>query len=268
MFGPWLDRRICDELGQTNTVESLEPEEEEGPRPDGWARRRRRIASHIERSALEMIAAQGPDGVTVEQMAAAAGVSTRTFFRYFATRDDVMAALPRRQNQRLFVRVAARPPDEGVLQAFVNAVREVETEASDDDHLSLWWQARAHWPTDAPAPWMIADYGVVVAERIGAPVDDLRVAVLGTAIGHVLWVVFLRWLGSESGASLNAVVEESFRILAQIDDTPGLDPSPSSSAMRSTSRSLPGPERPSGSPSRRSPSFPPGMRSTSAKRHR
>ncbi len=38
----------------------------------------------------ELVGAHGLDGVTVDMVCAAAGVSTRTFFNYFATKDDAV----------------------------------------------------------------------------------------------------------------------------------------------------------------------------------
>src|SRR6266851_5497520 len=88
---------------------------------DGWRRRRARIAFEIERVALQLFATSSPEEGTVDELARAAGISRRTFFRYFPSRDDVLGALPMRHVRRLCDRVAARPPGEGLLDSFIAA---------------------------------------------------------------------------------------------------------------------------------------------------
>ncbi len=60
--------------------------------PD-W-RQRKKTATHdrIRASALRLFREQGYDATTVEQIAAAAGVSHMTFFRYFPAKEDVALA--------------------------------------------------------------------------------------------------------------------------------------------------------------------------------
>lgn len=50
-------------------------------------RRRRQTEREIADAALELFEQQGVDGTTVDDIARAAGVSARTFFRYFATKE-------------------------------------------------------------------------------------------------------------------------------------------------------------------------------------
>ncbi len=190
--------------------------------PNGaWARRRVRIGGEIERVALGLFADRGPDNVTVEEIAEAAGISVRTFFRYFPSRDDVMSALPRRHVADLSARVAARPEDESVLDGFIAAVHEAAQDFADDDLMRLWGRAVDRWeaanaelPADNP---MLDSYGAVIAARLGAPIGDLRVQVLATAIASVMWLAFLRWVATDDGRTLPEFVEDCIQVLRDLD---------------------------------------------------
>ena len=113
MTGPALLRPASEVATQPTTSE---PEVISRPPADGWQRRRERISLEIERAALELFARSSPEDVTIDHIAEAAGISNRTFFRYFATRDEVLAALPRRSLGRLSELVRARPPSESVCR--------------------------------------------------------------------------------------------------------------------------------------------------------
>jgi AcrR family transcriptional regulator len=59
------------------------------PEPDWRERKKNATRDRIRASALQLFRDQGYDATTVEQIAAAAGVSHMTFFRYFPTKEDV-----------------------------------------------------------------------------------------------------------------------------------------------------------------------------------
>ncbi|WP_051570699.1 TetR/AcrR family transcriptional regulator [Cryptosporangium arvum] len=58
-------------------------------------RRRLATAAEIEAAALELFACGGSEHTTVDDIAAAAGVSPRTFFRYFPTKEDAVLGVKR-----------------------------------------------------------------------------------------------------------------------------------------------------------------------------
>jgi AcrR family transcriptional regulator len=72
-------------------------------------RRRRLLRDEIRTIAVELFVARGFDTVTVDDIAEASGTSQRTFFRYFASKDDIVLDLARRLDDRLLAAVAARP---------------------------------------------------------------------------------------------------------------------------------------------------------------
>ncbi|WOI56100.1 TetR family transcriptional regulator [Palleronia sp. LCG004] len=57
---------------------------------------------------------KGFDGVTVDEIAAASGISRRSFFRYFPTKEDVVVAGHAAFGERIIDVVKARPQDEDV----------------------------------------------------------------------------------------------------------------------------------------------------------
>jgi AcrR family transcriptional regulator len=60
-----------------------------GPEPDWRQRKKNATRDRIRACALQLFREQGYDATTVEQIAAAAGVSHMTFFRYFPAKEDV-----------------------------------------------------------------------------------------------------------------------------------------------------------------------------------
>ena len=55
-----------------------------------WTRTRRAAYAEITRTAMELFLEQGFEATTIDQVVAAAGISRRSFFRYFGTKEDVV----------------------------------------------------------------------------------------------------------------------------------------------------------------------------------
>ena len=77
------------------------------------AETRRALSSAAVRLAREL----GPDGVTVEDIAEAAGVSPRTFFNYFSSKDDAILGISPSDPPEMLHDLLARPPDESPLES-------------------------------------------------------------------------------------------------------------------------------------------------------
>lgn len=91
-------------------------------------KKKREVEAELSRVAMELFARHGFDAVTVEAIAEAAGVSRRTFFRYFPTKEDVFFARRRSQTERLAALVGsprgAEPPFPAVRRALLDLAAE------------------------------------------------------------------------------------------------------------------------------------------------
>ncbi|HEY3684173.1 MAG TPA: TetR family transcriptional regulator [Streptosporangiaceae bacterium] len=152
----------------------------------------------IQRHAVRLFREQGYDATSVEQIADAAGVSHRTVFRYFPTKD----ALVTLDDYGTLIAAACRaqPPELGPVAALRAALRDVVGGLTDTDvalkrdRQALVLGVPALWgaglPTITATKRTLAE---AVADRLGRPAADPEVrAVAGAAFG-ILISVWLDW---------------------------------------------------------------------------
>jgi AcrR family transcriptional regulator len=83
------------------------------PDPVGLRERKKRERRRrIEDVALDLFERQGFDATTIDQISAAADIAPRTFFSYFATKDDVVLADYAERLDRILHELDRRPGDE------------------------------------------------------------------------------------------------------------------------------------------------------------
>src|SRR5262245_40139578 len=84
-------------------------------------RKKQRTRSMLIDAAVELCERQGFDSTTVDQIAAVADVSPRTFSRYFATKDAVILALVDNMSEAVAVHLARQPMGMSELDALFAA---------------------------------------------------------------------------------------------------------------------------------------------------
>lgn len=99
-------------------------------------RKRRAVRAELSEAALPLLVERGFESVTIDDLAAAAGVSRRTFFRYFSSKDDMVFAFLDQWAVRLAADIVARPADEDPVAAVHQAFRQL-TRAYEDRALVL-----------------------------------------------------------------------------------------------------------------------------------
>jgi AcrR family transcriptional regulator len=83
------------------------------------------VRQEIARAAWPLFAARGYEATTVDEIARAAAVSRRTFFRYFESKEDVVVGTSDALAEDVLAAVAARPRRERPLVAIQRALRPV-----------------------------------------------------------------------------------------------------------------------------------------------
>jgi AcrR family transcriptional regulator len=96
-------------------------------------RKRQLVRDELADAALRLLARQGFEQTTVDELAAAAGVSRRTFFRYFASKEDVLISSVAVAFEGILAEVAARPAGEPPAVAIREALKTVTMEDFADD---------------------------------------------------------------------------------------------------------------------------------------
>ena len=88
-------------------------------------RERKKLATReaLRASALELFADRGFDGVTVEEICERADVATSTFFRHFATKEDVVLADYDLRGRQLLEALDAQPPGVGPTDLLIGATQ-------------------------------------------------------------------------------------------------------------------------------------------------
>src|SRR6478735_6141947 len=87
------------------------------------AQRKEETRTAIRDAAFRLFAEQGYEATTIDDIASAADVSPRTFFRYFPTKDDVVFNDHPERLEDLREMLAARPDDEPILDSLRAVVR-------------------------------------------------------------------------------------------------------------------------------------------------
>ncbi|MFD1815618.1 TetR family transcriptional regulator [Rhodococcus gannanensis] len=169
--------------------------------------------------AQRLFVEQGFDQTSVEDIARAAGISGRTFFRYFPTKADVLWVESEGEIGLLRERLAAGAPTERYEDVVVRAV--VDALATFPDDQVEWARHRAQLVLREPAVqaqafqrharWRAAAVEYAGA-RTGQPVD----ALFPTAVGHAALAATLTaheyWV-AHPGSDLTGILEQALRLL-------------------------------------------------------
>jgi AcrR family transcriptional regulator len=185
------------------------------------SRKKVRTRLAIEEAALTLFADQGYDGTTIEQIAEAAEFSPTTFFRYFASKSEVLLAPQQEQLPELQDAIRTRPAGESDLEAVRRAVQQAWVAHVDPDRTAR--MARALSSSHAAlgirevvgAGWSMA-MAEALADRRGLAKPD-EACVLAAQVGLLVFArVIAKWVARESRQDLARAVDKGFDVMIEL----------------------------------------------------
>jgi AcrR family transcriptional regulator len=177
-------------------------------------RKKDRTRRTLQAEAVRLFAAKGFQATTIEEIAAAAEVAPRTFFRYFPTKEAVVFWA---EHQPLLAGfVAARPDHEPAFQALRRGLIDGLARFYDRDRERLLERSKLACRTPALQPrWrqqqtdLAAGMAQLLAHRLGVRADDLEVRALAAAIAAALFVAIEEWQAHDGQQDLGALIDRA-----------------------------------------------------------
>ncbi len=171
-------------------------------------------------AALRLADERGLENVTVENISEAADVSPRTFFNYFATKDDALLGGPLPHGPSMRDRLLAVPADVPLVPALLEAI---SADIAEIQRERDFWLLRLRVIRSNPSllPVLVArgecaeqETVVAVAARTGLPTGDLFPQLAATLVGAAFRTAMMRWATAGDGRDLYDLVREAFGVLA------------------------------------------------------
>lgn len=186
-------------------------------------RKRLLVRSELAEAAVKLLADQGFEETTVDQIVAAVGMSRRTFSRYFDSKEDVIVHMLAEAGVKLCAELNARPADEPPAVALRRALS-VFTSMSVGNPAKMLRVSRLILDTPAllarflerQSQWQ-AEMTGILALRAGLDPDvDLRPAVAAGVALTVFQAALRRWVDSDGSESLDEVVDQALALVGPV----------------------------------------------------
>jgi AcrR family transcriptional regulator len=182
-------------------------------------RKRIRTKLMVQREALKLFAENGYEQTTVDDIAHAAAISPRTYFRYFPTKEDVV--LWDEYDETPLQDLWVKAPDEDPFVGLILSIRKIVADVYEQDAELL--LRRTQLSLRVPEIRsrfinrqliMIGPYFDQVAAAIGADPDDLRVHVSLAALYGAMLIAVERWQRDDGRENLLRLFDEAIAALA------------------------------------------------------
>jgi AcrR family transcriptional regulator len=197
--------------------------------PDWRQRKKNATRDRIRASALRLFLEQGYDATTVEQIAAAAGISHMTFFRYFPAKEDVV--LSDTYDPLIADEIARTPATWPVIRRIRTVLAEGLRQVYDTERDALLAQNRLIVTTPALRDRLWADQIAtqqLILQALGAGQDDPRPSfetrVKVAACLAAATTAILTWVENDGTPELPELIERALDTLARPETAQGAAP--------------------------------------------
>jgi AcrR family transcriptional regulator len=184
------------------------------------------VRDAITNAALDLFFAKGFDETTVEEIAKAAGVSRRTFFRYFSSKSDVIGQISVALGPFLSSAISAAPRTYSPLEVLRDAVLRVASAAAEFPRTKQLLRITEAHPEARQAQMArngeIEDHVArALAPRLKAPLNRGRPRLMAGLMVSIVHIVLRLWVEQEN-ADVAEVAEQvltDFQQLFGVDTT-------------------------------------------------
>jgi AcrR family transcriptional regulator len=191
------------------------------PTPGLRSRKKHKTAQAIQDAALELFTQGGFDATTVGQIADRAEVSAATFFRYFATKEEVIFGGQQQELPSLHEAIVERPGKEGDLLAVRRAIVRTWVPRLDPERVARQHQVTASSPRLRASSlhigikWQIV-ISDALAERRGLRQPDQKARLTAGVAMAVVGNSVQSWVDNRCPVELATAIDHGFDLLSEL----------------------------------------------------
>ena len=190
------------------------------------ARKKRETRSALAWSAVRLAVERGFANVPIEDIAAGAGVSPRTFNNYFSSKAEAVVARHVDRLQAIAAELRAQPEEKALWAAVGDAViGQFAGEDVDETPPHPQWTQGVRLMVSEPAVQaeflrqsrlIEKDIAAAISARVGGEPEDLYSRLAAAAVGAVIQASLDSWLLSDQRTSLARIMMRAFEHMGRI----------------------------------------------------
>ncbi len=181
-------------------------------------RTRRAVRGELAQLAASLFVEKGYDETTIDDLAAAAGMSKRTFFRYFGSKEELVMGKYEYFGEQLAEDLAARPADEPIWvslrQIFKRVADYVENDARRAESVAMEKIVRDHPTLNASYLERVSRMQELLLDEVRTrtgwpdPADPRTAAIVGAAFSCLL-AAWATWLTTNQARPFGDLLDQA-----------------------------------------------------------